>query len=298
MKTRSRLGVYGLGVVAAFGVAAALGSGVGPINVGASSGHAAMSTDSSTAAEVGLSGLSVAADGYRLVSPISTVEAGRSSTFTFQIERADGSVVTEYDLLHERRMHLIVLSRNLVDYLHLHPLLDAHGTWTVELPALNPGSYRVYADFQPHGADQVTLATDVSVPGLTEPIEVPPVSPDVEVDGLRVSLSGMPAVGESALTFDVTRDGIPVVTEPYLGAAGHLVVIRQGDLGYLHVHPMDGQAGAVRFIAEFPTPGRYRLFFDFSVGGTVHTASFTIDVMQSNSPTTSPSMSHDSASAS
>ena len=84
-----------------------------------------------------------------------------------------------------------------------------------------------------------------------------------------------------------------MVTEPYLGAAGHLVVIREGDLGYLHVHPLDGEAGPVRFAAEFPTPGTYRLFFDFSSGGTVRTASFTVDVARSVAMTTDPSMPND-----
>jgi hypothetical protein len=34
----------------------------------------------------------------------------------------------------------------------------------------------------------------------------------------------------------------------------------------------------VRFAVEVPSPGDYRLFFDFSHGGTVRTASFTVSV--------------------
>ncbi len=204
--------------------------------------------------------------------------------------------------MHERQLHLIVLSRNLVEYLHLHPLMDADGTWRVDLPALRPGSYRVYADFKPRGADRITLATDLAVPGLVEPFDVPKASQRVDIDGFTVSLSGDQAVGESTLTFDITLSGTAVVTEPYLGAAGHLVVIRQGDLGYLHVHPLDSGNGAVRFAAEFPTPGTYRLFFEFSYDGTVRTASFTVEVAASNSTTNDSSMSgmsenHESRSA-
>ncbi len=293
MRTGSRLGVYALGVVAVFGLAAAAGAGLGPIGVGASADHSTMSPESPTVIAVGLSGLTTAADGFQLVTDVAAVEAGEPSVFTFRIERADGSTVTDFDLLNDRRMHLVVLSRNLVDYLHIHPVLAADGTWNIDLPAMTPGSYRAYADFRPHGADQITLATDVSVSGLVVPIDVPAVSPNTEVDGFTVSLAGMAAVGESTLAFDVARNGAAVVTEPYLGAAGHLVVIREGDLGYLHVHPLDGEAGPVRFAAEFPTPGTYRLFFDFSSGGTVRTASFTIDVARSDAMTTDPSMSND-----
>ncbi|NKX51639.1 hypothetical protein HER39_13910, partial [Arthrobacter deserti] len=47
-----------------------------------------------------------------------------------------------------------------------------------------------------------------------------------------------------ALTVIVTRGGQPVKTlEPYLGAYGHLVALRAGDLAYLHVHP-EGAAPA------------------------------------------------------
>ena len=82
---------------------------------------------------------------------------------------------------------------------------------------------------------------------------------------------------ESELTVTVTRDGAAGDRlEPYLGALGHLVAIRDGDLAYLHVHPLDEADGAggpqVRFAVEVPTAGTYGLFFDFSHGDDVRTA--------------------------
>ena len=185
-------------------------------------------------------------------------------------------------------MHLIVLSRNLIDYLHLHPTMDVHGSWQVEVPPLHPGSYRVYADFQATGAGRITLGTDIQVPGLVQSVALPAVSAAAETDGYHVSMSGVPVVGASTIEFDVRRDGEVVVTDPYLGAAGHLVVIRTGDLGYLHVHPTDSSDDTVRFGAEFPTPGVYRLFFDFAHDNAVHTASFTIEVAPRRSADSTP----------
>jgi hypothetical protein len=64
--------------------------------------------------------------------------------------------------------------------------------------------------------------------------------------------------------------------EPYLGAFGHLVVMRRGDLAYVHVHPETQLvAGQVRFWLAMPSAGTYRLFFDFQVAGKVHTAAWT-----------------------
>ena len=68
--------------------------------------------------------------------------------------------------------------------------------------------------------------------------------------------------------------------EPYLGANGHLVALRTGDLAYAHVHPVeddDAEPGVVTFDAELTSAGRYGLFFDFKHNATVHTAAFTFD---------------------
>ena len=54
---------------------------------------------------------------------------------------------------------------------------------------------------------------------------------------------------------------------------------------YLHVHPEDGPAGPeVAFHAEFAEAGNYRLFFEFSHGGRVHRAEFTVDVDTAPAP--------------
>jgi hypothetical protein len=95
-----------------------------------------------------------------------------------------------------------------------------------------------------------------------------------------VTLEGDTAPGAgTVLTTRVELDGEQVTDlEPYLGAFGHLVAIRAGDLGYLHVHPEEGEPGpAIDFATGFPTPGTYRLFLDFQHRGVVHTAAFTVE---------------------
>ncbi|WP_433370648.1 hypothetical protein [Streptosporangium sp. CA-115845] len=53
--------------------------------------------------------------------------------------------------------------------------------------------------------------------------------------GARLALGGDLVAGSSSeLTISIARDGEPVTTlEPYLGAFGHLVALREGDLAYL-----------------------------------------------------------------
>ena len=94
---------------------------------------------------------------------------------------------------------------------------------------------------------------------------------------MRLDATGATAGEESELRFTITRDGRPVDTEPYLGAGGHLVALREGDMAFLHVHPTgDGQG--VGFAATFPTEGSYRLFLQFKHEGRVQTVAFTQEV--------------------
>jgi hypothetical protein len=151
---------------------------------------------------------------------------------------------------------------------HLHPTENAAGEWTVPATLRDAGAYRVFADFSVGGKPH-TLAGDLTVDGDIRSRRLPPPTKSVEVDGLRVTRS------DSGLGFTVTRGGKPVQVQEYLGARGHLVALREGDLAFLHVHPDEDR---LRFMATFPTSGRYRLFLQFKTDGRVHTAAFTQEV--------------------
>jgi hypothetical protein len=137
----------------------------------------------------------------------------------------------------------------------------------------------VFADFK-HDEEARTLAADLAVDGEAAyaPLPAPATSADTG-DGydVRLDAGALRAGREAELRFTVTRDGEPVRTEPYLGAGGHLVALREGDLAYLHVHPEEHDA-AVSFMTEFPSEGRYRLYLQFKHEGRVRTAEFTQEV--------------------
>jgi hypothetical protein len=225
-------------------------------------------------------GLAVSDAGYTF-EPETTVLPAGTRTFRFRIADADGATVTRFDVEHEKELHLVAVSRDLARYAHVHPSRDDAGVWSVELPDLEPGAHRVFADFHPTGGPSLTLGVDVVVPGAYAgpPSLLPERS--TTVDGFDVTLGGdLHAASASSIVVHVGSNGAPAALEPYLGADGHLVAIRDGDLAYLHVHPDDhsGAAGEVGFAVEVPSAGRYRLFFDFQVDGVVRTAAFTVDV--------------------
>ena len=308
--TVTRLAGFAAVLAVVFGGAWVAGAQVGPVgtsthpgtdtsthtstHTGTSDGHGSAGSHGAGTDQVGetttpsgtaLPGLAVAQDGYRLVLADTVLEPG-AQRVAFTIEDRDGRPVTAFDVEHEKCLHLIVVRRDHDGFQHLHPVLDeATGTWTA--PArLIPGAWRVFADFTPTGGPALVLGSDLLVPGqVVAPKPVEEVRSDA-VDGYTVSGDGTLRPGaHSPLTLTVTKDGAPVTDlQPYLGAYGHLVVLRADDLAYLHVHPR-GQSGdsgttagpEIGFEAEVPSAGRYHLYLDFRHDDVVGTAHLVLD---------------------
>lgn len=301
MNAGGRLTIYGIGLAVAFGGAFSLAGAIVPPSVvsdwkeGAaasshdSGGHATTTgADSTNVVADDLMGLSLGQAGY-VLSPVEAPGAvGTSGELKFQILDATGTPVTEYTTAHDKDLHRIVVRSDGSLFRHVHPTLDEDtGTWSLPWEWADAGSYRVFADFTPAEADatSLTLSRTVAVAGEFTPVAAQPAQ-TAHVDGFTVSLDGTLTAGATSdLTLTVTRDGKPVTAlEPYLGAFGHLVALRDGDLAYLHVHatgdvPEPGETSGpeIGFAAEAPTAGRYFLYLDFQVEGKVHTAEFVVD---------------------
>lgn len=287
MSTPVRVLGFLVALVAAFAVAMGVGTAVGPIDGSAPASHdagehGAEPTHGSSPAEPP-GGLAVSEGGYTLRLAQTGAESGPGRPVEFRVEGPDGAPVTAYDVDHGKRLHLIAVRRDLSGYQHVHPVLDDDGTWSTPLD-LTAGAWRLIADFVPTGGAGTILGADLSVDGYYRAARPEPDTRTATVDGYDVTLAGdLEAGAASALTFTVTRDGEPVTDlQPYLGASGHLVALRVGDLAYLHVHPEDPlDEGAtsgpeLSFVAEVPSVDRYRLFLDFRHGGVVHTAQLAL----------------------
>lgn len=293
MNTPVRLAGFAAAVAAVFGVALLVGATVGPVSDPAGSTHdsdhsgASGSEDSTevSAAEDIPGGLMTSGNGYSLALGEVNLAPGEDRELTFVINGPGGVPVTEYDVEHEKELHLIAVRRDFTGYQHIHPVLDENtGIWSADVD-LTPGTWRILTDFVPTGGEPLTLGADLAVGG-----EFLPAAPAVDnriavVGDYEVTLDGDLRAGEDAtLTVTVTKDGEPVTDlQPYLGAYGHLVALRAGDLAYLHVHP-DGTPddGTTRpgpevvFHTDVPSAGRYHLYLDFRHDGVVRTAAFTL----------------------
>jgi hypothetical protein len=297
MNAFAKVGAFAGAVVALGGLGSAVGASVGPLGEperqphkahaatgagdtghGGHAGHAAAGTAPAA------TGLNVSEAGYTLDLVEDRPQRSASATLRFRI-LSDHEPVTRFETAHGKKLHLIVVRRDLATFEHLHPVMAADGTWSVTADLAEAGTYRVFADFQPANEDEgLTLGQDLFVAGPYEPEPLPQATAVSTVSPYQVNLAGDLVAGKtSRLTLTVTKDGEPVTDlEPYLEAYGHLVALRDGDLAYLHVHP-EGAPGdgrtepgpEITFSAEVPSAGTYRLFLDFQHAGQVRTAAFT-----------------------
>ncbi|WP_408993535.1 hypothetical protein [Streptomyces sp. 1268] len=301
MQTGLKITAFAAGLAATFGTAYAVGGAVDPTaapkgevsHQEGREGHGEkerpVGEGERTAGSDELpGGLQVSQGGFTLDLDTPRIEAGEPAELRFAVVDEDTSRnVTAFSRERGKELHLIVASSDLTTYRHLHPERAADGTWSTPVELPEAGGYRVFADFTPDGknAEGVTLGADLAVSGDAHPDPLLEAERTVTVDGYEVTLDGAlrPGAG-SELKLEVEKDGKPVTDlQPYLGAYGHLVALRAGDLAYLHVHP-NGEPGdgrtesgpEVSFTATAPSKGAYRLFLDFRHEGKVRTAAFTV----------------------
>lgn len=310
MKAPLRLGLFGLALAVVFAVAAMTASAVVPEETvrtwteesgsghhtggGPADGHGEEPAapehegheQEGHGADAAPAGLGLEQDGYRLTSVSAPDRTGTDGALEFTITGPDGRAVTEYTEEHEQDLHLVVVRTDGQQFRHVHPDLGPDGTWSVPWTWDEAGSYRMYADTTPASADEgMTLTSTLQVAGNHTPVTTRETR-TATTHGYDVTVEGDLAAGEATrLTLRIERDGEPVTDlEPHLGAAGHLVALREGDLAYLHVHPEGGApttdepAGPeIDFEATAPTAGRYLLYLDFKHEGLVHSVPLVID---------------------
>ena len=204
------------------------------------------------------------------------------------------TIVRDFETVHERPFHLFVVSDDLQEFSHVHPVAQPDGSLELPLTLSRAGTYRLFADFLPVGGTPQMIGKAVIVgPGPAEPRPNHLVADwaDKTDGGLRVRMqleSGELIAGVPSYLSFVLEDaatGLPVTDlQPYLGAWGHAFVVSADLADAVHSHPTtpltSPGAATIFFNQRFPRAGMYRLWAQFMRNGRLSTVSFTVEVAE------------------
>lgn len=221
---------------------------------------------------------------YTTTEPAPPV-AGQPAALKLMIHGTGGEMVKDFAVVHEQKVHLIVIHEGLDQFAHLHPDVDAAGNITTRYTFPSGGTYHLFADHQPAGGPAAVATTQVKVGGDSPPAPqlAPNVPGTVTGDGLTagVAVEGAKPGAEATVRFELTDAGKPAADlEPYMGATGHLVVVSADAKQYVHAHPATagGAKNVVSFQVHFPAAGVYKGWGQFKRAGRVHVVPFVVKV--------------------
>jgi hypothetical protein len=235
---------------------------------------------------------------------------------------------------HGHLMHLFLVREPESNYfLHLHPERDTDGFFSHNLPNLPAGHYQIFADVVTGYGLAVTMIGQTDLPQISgSPLLGDDSAVAAPAQTLMAGSQTSAPISEGRMIWERGDEpiharmalelkfrvedshGAPVGNlEPYMGMAGHLVVLKSNGSVFAHVHPAGSVAMAslelaqqslgssseseikmsdmpgmkmepstfgpeVSFPYGFPQPGEYRLFVQVKRNGQVQTGVFDVAV--------------------
>lgn len=230
--------------------------------------------------------------GLQLTTDPATPDANTKTRLVLDPRSPAGGREERLAIVHEKPLHLLIVSKDLAFFAHEHPEREADGTYAIDFGFPEPGEYVLFGDFTPEGASGQVVRTPITVEGAApppRPLVVDARSTAKRFGELTVGLGPEPiqAEAETTLAFTIERDGKPIEDlRPYLGALGHCVVIDESATVFLHSHPLEqsgtSAANVVQFHTVFPSAGKYKVWGQFDVAGKMLVADFVVDVVASD----------------
>src|SRR4051794_33407810 len=178
-------------------------------------------------------------------------------------------------LVHEKLLHLFLVSGDLSFFAHQHPVQGDNGWFEYDCVPPISGEYRLLFDFYPEGTTPQLIAKTLYVSGNQRKYDPPP-----EHSNLNVSMRTdpeEPLAGTKTMMFFTLSPGDGL--EPYLGAWGHMLCASSDLIDLIHTHPAwDDRSDTIQFNVIFPRPGVHRVWVQFQRLGVVNTAAFSVPV--------------------
>lgn len=190
-------------------------------------------------------------------------------------EPGTGAVVKALDIVHERPLHLFIVSSDFVFFKHVHAESVTNGVADVRV-GIPPGEYMLIADFVPTGGVPQLVHRSLISPGVrAAPAKRAPLW---VAGGIRAKpvTNALQAGTEGAVRFVLTAtdDGRPILDlEPYLGAPAHLLLVNENLTEAVHAHAAErtGAVPELSFTFTLPVHGTYQGWLQLQRAGTVIT---------------------------
>lgn len=236
------------------------------------------------------------------------IEAGKAATLSFTPKvKGNESEMVPLDVQHDKKMHLIIVSKDLSHFDHIHPEFNSDGSYTIKvLPNGTDytsgqfagetrfdkgGDYVLFADYLPTGATHQLERIEVNVAGSPyNARKFADAKTTTTVDGYELSLhpegGKFLSQGTMHISVIVKKDGKEIPAdqfENYLAAKAHVVMVSEDTKDYLHVHP-EVVDGRLDLHTEFGKTGIFRSWLQFQTDGKVHTADFVLNVQEGTAP--------------
>lgn len=246
------------------------------------------------------------------------LKANEPGEMTFTVRNSAGETIREMEIVHEKLIHLLVVSEDLKEFYHLHPEQQSDGSFKASFTFPNGGNYKIYADLKPKGSEQIVKSFSQIVVGNERPKE--PLKTDEKLEktvgGLRVvmkpdaDLESGKDVMLNFEVFDAATNSRVTDLEKYLGEYAHFVIISEDLRDFVHAHPMskdnvkskDHSHGLhanhdeklmspnansiVSAHVNFPNATKYKIWAQFQRGGKVIDVPFVVEVKQGKSEKT------------
>lgn len=229
------------------------------------------------------------------------VKAGAPITMSFTVRHpGTGDRIRNFEVVHDKRYHLFIVSRDMDVFEHIHPEQQPDGRWAIDVRLPKPGYYHILSDFLPTGGSPQFVGRTLITADFAGDLEsqAARLEPDAVLSRTVGSLTARVQLEPSILvagqyghlSFALTdaATGQPVTDlQPYLGAFGHTLILSEDMLDYVHSHPVEGPDSDiakgyggpnVAFEGYMPRPGRYRAWTQFLRKGEVITVPFTLNV--------------------
>jgi hypothetical protein len=196
------------------------------------------------------------------------IAAGKPVTWTLKIVNEDDTPVKDFAVVHDKLMHLIVVSKDLSWFNHVHPEYKGNGVFTLRTSLPRAGQYKLFADYTPKDGEHEVAQHELRVTGgnalpgkptliadkmqgawMTKRVSshAEDTAPGASGTPYEVALMPMPGnleAGKDVMLHFQVRDASskPLNNlQPYLGAMGHAVILSNDATNYLHTHPTDGK---------------------------------------------------------